>query len=64
MAEDSHRLPEMQFDKDDSLPELEEEKEQFSKDPFGGDTVAAETGEDAEDIEPDYEETDKPKPAL
>jgi hypothetical protein len=54
----------MQFDKDDSLPELEEEKEQFSKDPFGGDTVAAETGEDAEDIEPDYEETDKPKPAL
>ena len=64
MAEDSHRLPEMRFDKDDSLPELEEEKEQFSKDPFGGDTVAAETGEDAEDIEPDYEETDKPKPAL
>lgn len=64
MAEDSHRLPEMWFDKDDSLPELEEEKEQFSKDPFGGDTVAAETGEDAEDIEPDYEETDKPKPAL
>ncbi|MGA9518251.1 MAG: general stress protein [Trichococcus sp.] len=64
MAEDSHHLPEMQFDKDDSLLELDEEKEQFSKDPFGGDTVVAEAGEDAEDIEPDYEETDKPKPAL
>ena len=64
MAEDSHRLPEMQFDKDDSLPEVEEEKELFSKDPFGGDTVAAEAGEDADDIDPDYEEADKPKPAL
>ena len=55
---------EMQFDKDASLPEVNEEKEQFSKDPFGGDTVVAEAGEDAEDIEPDYDETDKPKPAL
>lgn len=64
MAEESHQLPEMQFDKDDSLPEVVKEKEQFSKDPFGGDTVVAETGEDAEDIEPDYEETDKTKPAL
>ena len=64
MAEESHRLPDMQFDKDDSLPEVDEEKEQFSKDPFGGDTVVAEAGEDAEDIEPDYEETDKTKPAL
>ena len=64
MAEDSQLLPEMQFDKDDSLPQMDEEKEQFSKDPFGGDTVVAETGEDAEDIEPDYEETDKTKPAL
>ena len=64
MAEESHHLPEMQFDKDDSLPEVNEEKEQFSKDPFGGDTVVAEAGEDAEDIEPDYDETDKPKPAL
>lgn len=64
MVEDSHRLPEMQFDPTDSLPESGEEQEQFSKDPFGGDTVAAESGEDAEDIEPDYEETDKPKPAL
>ena len=42
MAEESHRLPNMQFDKNDSLPELDEEKEQFSKDPFGGDTVVAE----------------------
>lgn len=64
MAEASHRLPDMQFDKNDSLPEMDEEKEQFSKDPFGGDTVVAEAGEDAEDIEPDYEETDKTKPAL
>lgn len=64
MAEESHHLPEMQFDKDASLPEVNEEKEQFSKDPFGGDTVVAEAGEDAEDIEPDYDETDKPKPAL
>lgn len=64
MADDGHRLPEMQFDKEDSLPEVEEEKELFSKDPFGGDTVAAEAGEDADDIDPDYEETDKPKPAL
>lgn len=64
MAEGSQRLPELQFDKDDSLPEVDEEKEQFSKDPFGGDTVAAEAGEDAEDIDPDYEEADKPKPAL
>lgn len=29
MAEDSHHLPEMQFDKDDSMPELEEEKTVF-----------------------------------
>jgi len=64
MAEDNQKLPEMQFDKDDSLVKLAEEKEQFSKDPFGGDTVVAEAGEDAEDIEPDYDETDKPKPAL
>ena len=64
MADDGHRLPEMQFDKEDSLPEVEEEKELFSKDPFGGDTVAAEAGEDADDIDPDYEEMDKPKPAL
>jgi len=64
MADDSQRLPELQFDKDDSLPEADEEKELFSKDPFGGDTVAAEAGEDADDIDPDYEETDKPKPAL
>ena len=64
MADDGHRLPEMQFDKEDSLPEVEEEKEMFSKDPFGGDTVAAEAGEDADDIDPDYEEMDKPKPAL
>jgi len=64
MAEDSHHLPELQFDKDDSLPEAAEEKELFSKDPFGGDTVAAEAGEDADDIDPDYEKTDKPKPAL
>lgn len=64
MAEESHHLPEMQFDKDDSLVKFAEEKEQFSKDPFGGDTVVAEAGEDAEDIESDYDETDKPKPAL
>lgn len=64
MAEDSHRLPDLQFDKDDSLPEASEEKEMFSKDPFGGDTVAAEDGADADDIDPDYDETDKPKPAL
>lgn len=64
MAEENQKLPEMQFDKDDSLVKLAEEKEQFSKDPFGGDTVVAEAGVDAEDIEPDYDETDKPKPAL
>ncbi|WP_161525894.1 general stress protein [Trichococcus alkaliphilus] len=64
MAEDNQKLPEMQFDEDDSLVKIAEEKEQFSKDPFGGDTVVAAAGEDAEDIEPDYDETDKPKPAL
>ena len=64
MAEDNHEMADMQFDAEDSLPELEESEEQYSKDPFGGDTVAAEEGEDADDIPPVYENPDKKRPAL
>ncbi len=64
MAEDNHEMADMQFDKEDSLPELEEAEEQYSKDPFGGDTVVAEEGEDADDIPPVYENPDKKRPAL
>lgn len=64
MAEDNHEMADMQFDKEESLPELEEAEEQYSKDPFGGDTVVAEEGEDADDIPPVYENPSKKRPAL
>ncbi|CZQ97238.1 heat induced stress protein yflt [Trichococcus palustris] len=64
MAEDNHEMADMQFDKEESLPELDETDGQYSKDPFGGETVAAEEGEDADDIPPVYENPDKKRPAL
>jgi len=64
MAEENHEMADMQFDKEESFPEHEEKQEPFSKDPFGGDTVAADEGEDADDIPPVYEQPDKKRPAL
>lgn len=64
MAEENHEMADMQFDEEESFPEHEETQEQFSKDPFGFDTVVADEGVDADDIPPVYEQPDKKRPAL
>ena len=60
MADENQKLEPMQYDETESHPEADDDDQRVSVDPFGGETEDA----DAENVEPDYEETDKNPPAL
>lgn len=64
MADENQKMDEMQVDRETAHSPEDDDDARKSRDPFGGETVAVNEDEDNEEVEPEYDETDKDLPAL
>lgn len=54
----------LQYDRDDSNPQLQDDSDRISTDPFGGNPEEVAEGEGGEQTEPQYDDSDHTPPAL
>lgn len=63
-ASSSSSSSQLQYDKDDSNPQLQDDSGRVSTDPFGGNPEEVAPGEGGEQAEPEYDDNDHTPPAL